>query len=559
MLIGLVLIVVTFCPFLSIQTASAAKYPQIIAIDKTPINPTSDLAVNITFQIVDEYGFFINCSLYYPINGSSDFNQLSAKIIDGDYRNGTFTVQIPKQPNNTTVQYFAEVQDSIGYIAKSPNYSYTVSIDTSPPIITDTKRVNPVGSPVLPSENVTVTANITDDGSGVKNATLFYGTGDDPWNMPFIETAMIQKDSDKYLGTIPPYPNGTYVYYFIAAFDNANNSMQENARYNYFVSESNKDFLEININVKNIYMNNLTATVELTVLGMLHSIDEQPLIIHINYPPYSIIQINASSGSDRFSYQSVTDYDFYLSGNPNLYPFDSYELNLTFTVYWSQPQSFTTSTAISQPFFYNVWNGYYTHYNTTDKISKTSFFAGYPVMVSALEIERNTYGDAFPLIALITLLFFLLGGTLLIDPTKLNERLTIILAIFIFMAGFYFTQSATLPVLHTGFTVAERLFLSLVAGSALFGVASLFSSSMGNLKHFHSSKKSVSFVISNLGLILDGCALAIFFIFWLFSIVMVTPFLITFLIAFGVLYGIFFRAILCQMHSVKQKIDRQIV
>lgn len=68
------------------------------------------------------------------------------------------------------------VQDEIGFIKQSLNSSYLVSSDTTPPQISDVRRINPVGSPVLPIENVTITANITDDSSGVRYATLFWAT-----------------------------------------------------------------------------------------------------------------------------------------------------------------------------------------------------------------------------------------------------------------------------------------------------------------------------------------------------------------------------------------------
>ena len=556
---------VVFYPLFSFQNVCASTYPQIISVDRTPLAPIPDLEVNVTFQVVDIYGL-TNSSLYYAVNSSSGFNQVKADIIDGDYQNGTFAAQIPSQPDNTKIQYFIKVKDSIGYIAQSLNYSYVVSMDTTPPNIVEVDRLNPSSLPVLPSENVTISALISDDGSGVRNASLFYGIGNDPYDMNYNQTQMVENNPDNYTGTIPPFSNGTRVYYYVVAYDNSNNSVQENSRYNYFVFTSDQCYINIEINVKNIYMNNLTATVDISVSGMLPG-DEQPLYIEMDSPPYYILQVNESS-TQRFWYQGTIENTFYLSGNPNLYPYDSYLMNFSFKIFYSQPQSLKTSTFITQPFYRNNWNGQYIYYNTTDSASRTPLFAGYPVLVSTLTIDRNIYGDVFPLILLITMLFFVLGGTLLIDPTRLGERLTVLLTIFIFMAGFYFSQSSAVP--SYGFTTAERLLLSLVSGSALFAVASLLSASVNShLKNFNISRRQSwiqnilirisQFLMRKFGLMLDALAIIALGFIWLFPIIVNLPWLEQTLIIFGILYGVVIRAVLLKAQSIRQKNDSQIV
>jgi hypothetical protein len=161
-------------PILNLQSVSASTYPQIISVERRPLEPTADLAVTITFQVLDLYGI-TNDTLYYSINGFANFTQTTPVIIEGDFNNGTFTAQIPKQPDNTTVVYFIEARDIIGYVKQSLNYSYIVSDDYTPPVISDPQQI-PDRESVLPTENVTIEANITDTGSGVKGASCFTQT-----------------------------------------------------------------------------------------------------------------------------------------------------------------------------------------------------------------------------------------------------------------------------------------------------------------------------------------------------------------------------------------------
>jgi hypothetical protein len=115
--------------------------------------------------------------------------------------------------------------------------------------------------------------------------------------------------------------------------------------------------------------------------------------------------------------------------------------------------------------------------------------------------------------------------------------------------------------MHIGFTIAERLFLALVAGSALFAVASLFSVAMASFKRIPTSKEWVTVIINNLGLILDGLAIIIFLIFWLIPIlsIPVIPLLVTFLVTFGVLYGLIFRIVISRTVTKSKRIQREMV
>ena len=84
---------------------------------------------------------------------------------------------------------------------------------------------------IEPYQNVTVTVNVTDRGTGVYNVTLWYspdnGTTWKPLNMTETST-------NTYQATIPGYENCTWISYKIIAYDNAgNNATRDNNGYYY--------------------------------------------------------------------------------------------------------------------------------------------------------------------------------------------------------------------------------------------------------------------------------------------------------------------------------------
>lgn len=118
-------------------------------------------------------------------------------------------------------------------------YSFDYFGDTIPPTIVSVTQF-PANGSVLSNQNVTVSANVTDDfgGSGVANVTLSYSTN----NVTFTnETMNLNMVTQFWVGAIPGYAVGTTVYYLIYASDNAGNSAElndtEHLTYTVVVSE----------------------------------------------------------------------------------------------------------------------------------------------------------------------------------------------------------------------------------------------------------------------------------------------------------------------------------
>lgn len=584
------LLVIALCVFFSVQNIHASNQPQIVKIYRTPLNPPPGFDVNVTCSIIDQYGL-VNVSLYYTINASS-FNQATTQIIDGDYFNGTFQGKIPAQPEGTFLTYFIEAKDSIGYITQTQNDSYTVSPDETPPTVLSLEIVNPASKTVLPSESVTIMAVITDDGSGVKNATLFYGLSRD-WGDTnnYNGISMYKNSSDAYncsfIGIIKAqFTNQTMISYYIKATDYANNTSQDSLIKSFYVAEVTTSYMRINIFISNVDDKTLTANATINIEGLLPNYDDsQPVNIQLfngrnqgSSANFYFLQLNSSSDiGERFGYYGTWMYNFYLLGDrpgeSNFYPFDHYFLNFTFKVFWSAPQDVSVS-IFDGDRSQNTWNIRQSQQlNTTDSY-------GQPILVGTVEIARNTSsnGTVFPLILLVVTLFFVLGGTLLVEPARLNERLTVFLAIFIFGAGFFFSLGSTVP-LRIGFTSIEILFLYLIIGSGLLTVGSFFSKGVSayfdqnlNLNYFlnplkFSNKLIGSIVVRvlricglirrNLGLLVDLCLTLL--LYWLIKDALIgLP--IASLVVLGVFFGIGFRIILkISLFFARKKLHREIV
>jgi hypothetical protein len=98
-------------------------------------------------------------------------------------------------------------------------YSF-MSVSPPPTILTPTQV--PPSNNVPGGQNVTVSANVTDNsGTGLQNVTLSYSID----NSTFTNVTMtLNATTSLWDGTIPGYPAGTTVYYMIIAYDNLGNS-----------------------------------------------------------------------------------------------------------------------------------------------------------------------------------------------------------------------------------------------------------------------------------------------------------------------------------------------
>jgi hypothetical protein len=120
---------------------------------------------------------------------------------------------------------FTDLAGNIG------SQTVTFTVDTAPPVIATPTQV-PAATSVPAGQAVTVSANITDTISGVTSATLYYSNGTATWN----NVAMTKNaTTGLWQATIPGYPAGTTVSYYVSAIDGAGNSGVNNNAGTYYV------------------------------------------------------------------------------------------------------------------------------------------------------------------------------------------------------------------------------------------------------------------------------------------------------------------------------------
>jgi len=115
----------------------------------------------------------------------------------------------------------ASSQDRWDPLLQDDKFSVEI-MDPYPPVIGSVSRF-----PILPNEDapVTVTANVTDYGSGVKEVLLIY-SGEDLVSHTLL---MNQTGSGMYEGQIPPSAQATKIAFLVAASDNAGNEAASKA------------------------------------------------------------------------------------------------------------------------------------------------------------------------------------------------------------------------------------------------------------------------------------------------------------------------------------------
>ena len=114
----------------------------------------------------------------------------------------------------------------------NPAYlSVKLEADTTPPSI-GTPSQDPPEDNVQPNQAVTVSVNVTDTESGVRNVTISYSTNE---GAIWTNVTMSKLTGDAYVGEIPELSAGTNIRYKIFAYDNAGNFAVDDKAGQYYV------------------------------------------------------------------------------------------------------------------------------------------------------------------------------------------------------------------------------------------------------------------------------------------------------------------------------------
>ena len=177
-------------------------------------------------------------------------------FVDGTTKtlNGSVPTYTFSNPGNYSVTL--NVTDAAGDWATD---TVTITVrDITPPTITAVTQ-SPSGN-VDEGQLVKVSANITDVGSGVKNATLIYSNDNGTsWQTPL--QMRYNSTTGLYETTILGHISGTWVKYKITAYDNAGNLMTENNAGQYYTYQVIPEFSATYVILLFILTTTLTATI----------------------------------------------------------------------------------------------------------------------------------------------------------------------------------------------------------------------------------------------------------------------------------------------------------
>jgi len=193
------------------------------------INVTKD----VTPRVVLEYGDF-NSKL--DLNKSDGLNQAASIVSERivvEYADFVSTYGLQCSENLTQTATTVKPRITVEYadFIFSTDLGPKPMEDITPPVI-GIPIQDPPPDMVMPYQNVTVSVNITDTESGVKNATLHYNINN---TATWIDAVMsYNSTSGLYYSMILGQSEETYVKYKIVAYDNAENMAVENNAGQYY-------------------------------------------------------------------------------------------------------------------------------------------------------------------------------------------------------------------------------------------------------------------------------------------------------------------------------------
>ena len=208
-------------------TAIPNELPEITDISHSPTSPLETDDVTISATITDSDGTIISANIKWGTSTGNYPNTVSMSN-SGDVYSGV----ISAQAGGTTVYYIIEATDDEPEITQSGENSFSFNtIGNVLPVISDVDF-----TPTDPesTENVTVSATITDSDGTIASATIKWGlsTGN------YTNNVSMTADENTYSGVIPAQADEAHVYFVIYTVDNDGGSAQSSEK-DYIVDDPN--------------------------------------------------------------------------------------------------------------------------------------------------------------------------------------------------------------------------------------------------------------------------------------------------------------------------------
>ncbi len=360
------------------------------------------------------------------------------------------------------------------------NYSNIIAIDsqdTSPPHVKQLIR-NPTED-IMPWDIVNITAYISDNESGIKEAWIYYTVGETPTGKEFNRTDMKLVDGDiyngVYTGFLPPQPEGTLVWYYLNISDNAGNYIIYPNYESYEMYKVSKQYSSISvgyIEIIDINPRNRSIALKVSLIMILPSSDEYEKInVWINQisenRAINTIFIPVPRESGRFQYKIIKTLYFSLLGEPEKFPQDRYKLTLNFTFHWSRVDKLHGGPIIISRELSEAWD----IINSERELEPELYNETLPMILYNITIERAPKSKV-PFELLLYSIVILAAMTLVLPPSELGKRIEIYVGLFVFNFTFLFSIRDYLP-LTPRFTYAEMTIMFTTMFIAVVTVASI--------------------------------------------------------------------------------------
>jgi len=198
--------------------------------------------------------------------------------------------------------------------------------------------------------------------------------------------------------------------------------------------------------------------------------------IMLGFNEYQMISIAqkdnwTSNGITYFNYQKEDNFSLQFFGLAELYPFDSYLLNLTFTVSDYGMIDNNTDIAISARMLYEGQSGWYMEKDGPLIVEHLISPAQFTQLNQKLILRRVDWSIS-PLFTVLFVGFGILGAAVLIEPKELKTKSALFTSIFIFSGTFYFNISSNIPK-TVSLSMGEYLVMSLFFGAGLLLVVGI--------------------------------------------------------------------------------------
>jgi hypothetical protein len=460
----------------SVMSQSIVVHPPLVTnIRNTPQDPPPGYSVNVTATVNSYPRTTVRAFLVYK----SDKNRtVSMQFINGNRTIGDFFGVIPANTtiNGMRVYYYVAAIDSSGFQGVSEPRTFVVQLDHAPPTF---QLENPprgyLDTPILNYTQVTVSYEVADAGSGVKQVSVEYSNSTDPSHNTTMSIPLTLVEGDQFdglwTGVIPPMPNGT-VHYHATAADFAGNTATSSTPWHYEIAPLSAfpPTATIQIAVQNL---NLSSR----MLTTYYFLNIQSPSRYASDNLFAQVSTNSPSGNQTdltiprvsgFYYEKSFTSDIRIY-DVNLWPFDSYLLDVSITLHAS---GFNRNNTHVQIFVEGPAGALFASYILRNE---TKAYSDQIQIFVQIQLNRNA--SAVDFMQAIYAVFFVLGSVAWIRPHKISRRLELFIGLFTFVVVLFFTLS---PILKSegisefiGLSVPPALLVGLIWSITILASGSL--------------------------------------------------------------------------------------